>query len=276
MINSFETEDFEILINEESEYMCCLHETPRNSEWCIENCPKQSSCDTYAWAGDEQKLLDGEAILLLRVCADPSGIYGYSSSKLPTKILKTYNLLRRWGNERVAIGVRHIFVVNSYEKYIRAEFPDRPIFIITGGNTSFRKRREIIDELAKTPNGILISTQQALSASTNIDFVDKVLLPELHYNNAAMSQYYFRFIRYTSKNWKQVYFLTYENTIESNVLKMMLVKEKLNLFMKNEILDDDELYEQFGVDPAMINNLMSKEYDEQGRVHLRWGEQKIS
>ena len=90
-----------------------------------------------------------------------------------------------------------------------------------------------------------------------------------------MSQYYFRFIRFTSKNWKQVYFLTYENTIESNLLKMILVKEKLNLFMKNEILEDDELYERFGVDPAIINNLMSKEYDKDGKVYIRWGNQEI-
>ena len=254
-----------------------------------------------------------QLILLLKVCADPSGISGYNtkprhkrkqrsiempgfreivrfkvrksvSKKInkpkqinkPTKIIKTLELLKQWGNERVAIGVRHVSVCYSYARYIQAEFPNRPVFIVTGGESTFKERRNAVKELEKTTNGILISTQQSFSASTNIDFVDKVLLPELHYNNAAMSQYYFRFIRFTSKNWKQVYFLTYENTIESNLLKMILVKEKFNLFMKNEILDDDELYERFGVDPAIINNLMSKEYDEHGRVYIRWGEQNIS
>jgi hypothetical protein len=217
-----------------------------------------------------------QLILLLKVCADPSGINGYNSQKKPTKITKTISLLDEWRDERVGIGARHVAVVKSYEKYIRAAFPSRPVFVITGSETSFKKRRDIISQLEQTPNGILISTQQALSASTNIDFVDKVLLPELHYNNAAMSQYYFRFIRFTSKNWKQVYFITYENSIESNLLKMVLVKEKLNLFMKNEILEDDELYERFGVDPAIINNLMSKAYDEEGRVYIRWGEQTIA
>lgn len=217
-----------------------------------------------------------QLILLLKVCADPSGIVGYDSLEIPTKIKKAIELVGRWENERVAIGVRHISVVHSYKRYLQNAYPNRPIFIITGESTTFKKRRDIIKELEKTTNGILISTQQSLSASTNIDFVDKVLLPELHYNNAAMSQYYFRFIRFTSKNWKQVYFLTYENTIEGNLLKMVLMKEKLNLFMKNEDIENDELYERFGVDPMIVTNLMSKEYDKEGKVYIRWGEQKIS
>lgn len=216
-----------------------------------------------------------QLMLLLKICADPSDIVGYSTDEKPTKIVKILELLNNWSNERVAIGVRHVSVVHSYARYIKSEYPDRPVFVITGGETSFKQRRDIVRQLERTSNGILISTQQALSASTNIDFVDKVLLPELHYNNAAMSQYYFRFIRFTSKNYKQVYFMTYENSIESNLLNMVLAKEKLNLFMKNEILEDEEVYERFGVDPAIIANLMSKEYDDDGKVYIRWGEQKM-
>ena len=75
----------------------------------------------------------------------------------------------------------------------------------------------------------------------NIDFVDKVILRELDYNNAAMTQYYFRFIRYISKHFKNVYFLTYEKPIEMNLLKMVLSKEKINLFMKKQGVGDGEL-----------------------------------
>lgn len=75
----------------------------------------------------------------------------------------------------------------------------------------------------------------------NIDFVDKVILRELDYNNAAMTQYYFRFIRYISKHFKNVYFLTYEKSIEMNLLKMVLSKEKINLFMKKQGVGDGEL-----------------------------------
>ena len=137
-------------------------------------------------------------------------------------------------------------VARAYYASLRAAFPDREIILVTGGTTSFKQRRLLIDRLERSKNGILVSTQQSLSASTNIDFVDKVIITELHYNNAAMSQYYFRFIRYTSTHHKHVFFLTYRKSIESNLLKMILAKEKLNLFMKDEHIGDNELYERFG------------------------------
>ena len=171
--------------------------------------------------------------------------------------------------------MRHISVVNAYAKEIRKAFPGRPIFVITGNETTLKQRKKIVKELKETTNGILISTQQSLSASMNIDFVNKCIIPELHWNNSSMSQYYFRFIRYTSTEFKQVYFVTYENSIESNLLKMILVKDKLNLFMKDQDLTDDELYERFGVDSNMLQNLMYKEKTEEGYV-IRWGNQKVS
>ena len=124
-------------------------------------------------------------------------------------------------------------------------------------------------------NGILISTQQSLSSSMNIGFVNKVIIPELSWNDSSMSQYYFRFIRYTSTEWKQVYFLTYENSIESNLLGLILAKEKLNLFMKNQELEDDELYEKYGVDFNLLDMLMTKEKDSEGKVRINWGKQSI-
>ena len=42
---------------------CCLHDNPVSFDWCEANCPRQSSCDTFAWAGDEAKLLTHEAWL---------------------------------------------------------------------------------------------------------------------------------------------------------------------------------------------------------------------
>ena len=134
----------------------------------------------------------------------------------------------------------------------------------------------LFDMLEKTENGILLSTQQSLSESMNIDFVDRVVLPELYYNNAAMAQYYFRFIRYTSKHFKNVYFLTYEKSIEMNLLKMVLSKEKINLFMKKQEVGDEELYEYFNVDPQMLQVIMIMESDQEGRLCVTWGEQKIS
>lgn len=194
---------------------------------------------------------------------------------MPEKFKTVLSLLDEFSDERVAIGVRHISVVNAYAKEIRKAFPGRPVFVITGNETTLKQRKKIVKELKETTNGILISTQQSLSASMNIDFVNKCIIPELHWNNSSMSQYYFRFIRYTSTEFKQVYFVTYENSIESNLLKMILVKDKLNLFMKDQDLTDDELYERFGVDSNMLQNLMYKEKTEEGYV-IRWGDQKVS
>jgi len=217
-----------------------------------------------------------QLILLLKICADPTSMSEYHSSEVSSKVQKMIETLADWENERVAIGVRHIDVAHAYARYIREAFPGRPLFIITGGGSSFKRRREVVKELERTQNGILLSTQQAYSKSQNIDFVDKILLPELHYNNAAMSQYYFRFIRYTSVNFKKVYFLTYENSIESNLIRMIMAKEKLNLFMKNQEVEDDDLFDRFGVDRGIVDMLMTKGFDEDGNVQIRWGNQKIA
>ena len=34
-------------------FICCLHDTPRDFCWCEENCARYYSCDTVAWAADE-------------------------------------------------------------------------------------------------------------------------------------------------------------------------------------------------------------------------------
>lgn len=216
-----------------------------------------------------------QLLVLLKICGAPQTLREYDQSVMPEKFKSVLSLLVDFQGERVAIGVRHIEVVRAYEAAIRAKFPDRPVFVITGNETTLKQRKKIVQDLKKTTNGILISTQQSLSASMNIDFVDKCIIPELHWNNSSMSQYYFRFIRYTSTRFKQVYFVTYENSIESNLLKMVLVKDKLNRFMKNQDVSNKELYDVFGIESDMLQNLMYKEKTEDGYV-IRWGDQKVS
>jgi hypothetical protein len=130
--------------------------------------------------------------------------------------------------------------------------------------------------MEQTDNGILLSTQQALSCAVNFDCIDTCLIPELFWNNAAMSQYYFRFIRYTSTRFKNVYFITNSYTIESNLLKMVMVKEKLNLYMKSQHMDDSEVEEKFGISVDLLSMLSRKEYDKDGHVVVRWGEQNVA
>lgn len=216
-----------------------------------------------------------QLILLLKICACPHSFKEYNSTELSSKYKKVFEMIEEWKNERVVIGVRHIENVHSYAQAIKELCPDRPLFVITGNATSLKKRIAICNELKNTTNGILVCTQQSLSCSMNIDFVNRCIIPEMHWNNASMSQFYFRFIRFTSTDEKKIYFVTYENSIESNLLKMILCKEKLNLFMKDEQIEDDELYEKFGINEAMLKTLMSKEKDEKGNIKIVWGNQKI-
>ena len=83
-----------------------------------------------------------------------------------------------------------------------------------------------------------------------------------------------RFVRYNSKDWKDIYFVTYEDSIESNQLQMVMAKEKINLFMKGKEADLNEIYKRFGVDYDL--KLMYREQDDEGHFHIRWGKQEIA
>ncbi|GAA4880356.1 hypothetical protein GCM10023310_70700 [Paenibacillus vulneris] len=215
-----------------------------------------------------------QLMLMLKICAAPQ-VYKEYLGGTPNKFKDVLSMLGKWNNECVAIGVRHIKTVNAYAAAIRAKYPDRPLYIITGDRVNLNKRKEIVKALRQSGNGILLSTQQSLSSSMNIGFVNKVIIPELSWNEATMSQYYFRFVRYNSTELKEIHFVTYENSIESNLLGLILTKEKLNLFMKNQELEDEELYEKYGVHFDLLDMLMTKERDSEGKAYIRWGKQNI-
>lgn len=186
------------------------------------------------------------------------------------------DLTGSWAEEIVAIGVRHMVVLDAYAAALREAFPNRPLFIVTGATTTFAKRRALRQTLRESRNGILLCTQQSLPSSVNFEFVNKVIIPELHYNNSRMSQFYMRFIRFNSVDWKDIYFLTYAQSIESNLMQMILAKEKLNLFMKGDEADMDDIYERFGVDYDLTSLLLYRDIDEDGHFSIRWGEQEIA
>lgn len=85
-----------------------------------------------------------------------------------------------------------------------------------------------------------------------------------------------RFIRFTSTEYKDIYFLNYTGSLESNLLQMVMAKEKINLFMKGQDTDLDQIHEKFGVDYDLLALLMQKGEDKDGRFEIRWGEQMIA
>ncbi len=230
---------------------------------------------TNNYRKDAMMRLIQQIVLLLRISAAPNTMDEYTGG-LPVKLQKVVDMINQWPDEIVAVGVRHKIVVDAYAQAIQEHCPDRPIFIVTGTTMSLAKRRKLRHTLRESGNGILICTQQSLPSSVNFEYVNKIIIPELHYNNSRMSQFYMRFIRYTSTEWKDIYFVTYAGSIESNQMQMVLAKEKINLFMKGQDVDLDEIYEKFGVDYDLLALLMYQEEDEEGHFKIRWGEQKIS
>lgn len=224
---------------------------------------------------DAMMQLIQQITLMLRISAAPNTVREYVGGT-PTKIAKVLDMLEDLDGEIVAIGVRHKVVLEAYRDAIKARFPNRPLFIVTGSSTTFAQRRKLRKTLRESENGILLCTQQSLPSSVNYEYVNHIIIPELHYNNSRMSQFYFRFIRFTSEHEKHVYFVTYLGSIESNQMQMVLAKEKINLFMHGRDVNLDEIYDRFGVDYDLLAMLMSRELDENGNFQIRWGDQEIA
>ena len=230
-------------------------------------------------------VLDADGAAVVSRLVEPHGIFCHPSMSVDEMLGEgervTHVRLTDGSDEAcdmviVAVGVRHAVILNAYADAIRKAMPDRPLFLVTGATTSFAKRRALRKTLRESKNGILLCTQQSLPSSVNFEFVNKIIIPELHYNNAQMSQFYMRFVRYTSTEWKDIYFLTYEDSIEANLLQMVLAKERINLFMKGADADLDEVYKKFGVDYNLQAQLLSREADADGRMRIRWGQQQIA
>lgn len=72
--------------------------------------------------------------LLLRISAAPNTLMEYVGD-LPGKLRKTTEMIARWDQEIVAVGVRHAVILNAYADAIRKAMPDRPLFLVTGATT---------------------------------------------------------------------------------------------------------------------------------------------
>lgn len=99
----------------------------------------------------------------------------------------------------------------------------------------------------------------------------------MQWNVPRMEQYYFRFIRLDSKEHTTVHYVTYADSIEQNILALVLTKERINDFIKTgEVQDENEIYEEFGVTVEQIHSNLRKCYDDDGKVYFTWGTMRIS
>ena len=212
--------------------------------------------------------------LLIKACSVPHLIEGYFGNGYPNKTVFIEKLIRKIPG-KVAVGCTSIAAFELYENLIRERFPDRPVFTVKG-DVAFKKRQGIVSEFDSTINGILVCTQQSLSSSVNIPSCNDVILESLQWNIPKMEQFYFRFIRLDSKELKNVHFVTYKDSVEQNLMALVLTKERLNEFIKTgEVKEQSEIFEEFDVTMSVIDSLLVRERDSEGKIHISWGSQRI-
>jgi superfamily II DNA or RNA helicase/trans-aconitate methyltransferase len=217
-----------------------------------------------------------QQIMLMQKCVSiPHKLKEYNGFMEPNKCNKIVSIVKNNPNNKIAIGATFIDSATYYYNKLRSEFPDRKVFLILG-DVSFKKREEIIEQFESTSNGLLISTQQSLSESVNIPSCDVVICEGLQYNIANIMQYVGRFTRLNSQNKTTVHFVTYINTLEQNVLALLMSKQRINEFVKQlEYKEDADIFGEFGISLDIFNSIITKQYDEDGSVRLSWGQQKI-
>lgn len=213
--------------------------------------------------------------LLIKACSVPHLIEGYSGDGIPNKTKYIEKLVRKIPG-KVAVGCTSIAAFDLYENHLRKCFPDRPVFVVKG-DVAFKRRQNIVTEFDSTINGILICTQQSLSSSVNIPACNQVIQESLQWNIPRMEQFYFRFIRLDSKEMKDVHYVTYEDSVEQNLMALVLTKERLNEFIKTgEVKEQSEIFEEFDITMSVIDSLLVRTQDHEGKIHISWGSQRIA
>jgi hypothetical protein len=216
-----------------------------------------------------------QIMLLIKACSVPNLMEGYTGGRYPSKAQTVARLLLGI-NGKTAIGCTTLAALKMYARFIRERFPHRPLFVIEGSVT-FQKRQSIIQKFEASERGVLICTQQSLKSSANIPSCNNVILESLQWNVPKMEQFYFRFIRLDSKEHTNVHFITYEDSIEQNLMALVLTKERLNEFIKTgEIKEQSDIYREFDISQSIIDSLLKREQDKDGRFYISWGRQKVS
>ena len=229
---------------------------------------------------NERKKAQARAIAqiktMLRICTSAVAFPEYKGPALTGKLEAIFKKMEKTPHKRVAIGVREYKAVAAYEQAARDYFPDRPVFTITGSELKPSQRQKLIHgEFEDYDNSILICTQQSLCESISIDCVDICFISELHWNDARMSQFYFRFIRYTSTRMKDIYYVNYADSIETNLIYLLVAKERMLRFLKGQEISFEDLFADMGFDLSEHSGVVLKKWTKDG-PELVWGTSKIA
>jgi hypothetical protein len=129
------------------------------------------------------------------------------------------------------------------------------------------------DQFQKTENSVLICTQQAFKSSININECDLGIVETLPWNLPKLSQFFFRIIRFDSTRKKQIHFFLMQDSIEENLMALLMEKQKLNEFVKTGTeKDKGEMFAEMDLD--VIQRAIAKGKDKDGKVQIEWGQRK--
>lgn len=215
--------------------------------------------------------------IMLRICTCAPVFQDYHGPMVTGKLEAIFEEIRKIPHKRVAIGVRQNNIVRAYAQAARQAFPNRPVFTVTGSEMQPRQRKNLVcGRFEDYDNSILICTQQSLSESISIDSVDYCFIAELHWNDSKMAQFYYRFIRYTSTRGKYIYYVNYPESIETNLIYLLVAKERMLRFLKGQDISFEELFAEMGFDLDRHRGAVFRGYDTKGRPELYWGQQQIA
>ena len=92
-----------------------------------------------------------------------------------------------------------------------------------------------------------------------------------------MEQFYFRFIRLDSKEMKDLHYVTNEDSVEQNLMALVLTKERLNEFIKTgEVKEPSEIFEEFDITMSIIDSLLIRSTDSEGKIRISEGSQRVT
>jgi hypothetical protein len=75
----------------------------------------------------------------------------------------------------------------------------------------------------------------------------------------------------------RVHFVTYRDSIEQNLMALVLTKERLNEFIKtSKVKEESDIFDEFDISPSIIESLLTRKQDAEGKFHIQWGYQKVS
>lgn len=166
---------------------------------------------------------------------------------------KTYSCNGPEYTAKVAIGCTTLDALEMYEDYVSAIIPNRPLFWFMAGNHSKTEKnyRPIRPDDGRDI-GLHTTSTQKFGQYPFLRRHNPRIPPVEHSPHGAVL---FSLHTLGFRAEKRVHFVTYDESIEQNLLALVTTKERLNEFIKlGEIREESEIFEEFDLTPSLIEN----------------------